>query len=494
MLVGLGCETDSPVAPTTTMDAPTVEEGVRITTPSDGDVFSDGQSVSFTAIVGNVGGVAAGNVIDWTSSLDGEIGMGPSFMAVLASVGTHQITATVKDVERAEVLATASITITVAPLMPPQFRKTFSPASITPSETSRLTFTIDNNSSGTAATALAFTDTLPERVTVFFRANEPTDCTAGTLTIDEDVGPFGNTTRTIRYTGGRVEALTLCTLVLDVTAGVPGTYVNTTGDLTSSAGNSGSTTATLNVTGDSAPSLTFTKEFIDDPVIAGGTVVLQFTIENLDAGSGVADLSFSDDLDAVSPGLLAFNHPGPGACGAGSIFDGQRLLTLSGGNLPPGGQCTFHVLVVAPETPGVFTNRTSLLLADGEFGASSAADDLTVIPAPTVDGAYGPGMFTRGPDTCVPAFFGQSFTGTATITGGGTQLEIGEFEIRNSLGSIANGGGVFDGAGFVGMEPATWHNIVTFDANGNVVIEEGITLTQLACGTTFFSDPLPKMP
>lgn len=78
------------------------------------------------------------------------------------------------------------------------------------------------------------------------------------------------------------------------------------------------------------------------------------------------------------------------------------------------------MLVVAPETPGVFTNRTSLLLADGEFGASSAADDLTVIPAPTVDGAYGPGMFTRGPDTCVPAFFGQSFTGTATITGGGT--------------------------------------------------------------------------
>ena len=52
----------------------------------------------------------------------------------------------------------------------------------------------------------------------------------------------------ITYTGGTVAAGSTCTVQVDVTSGTGGTYVNTTGRLTSSSGDSGTATYTLTVT------------------------------------------------------------------------------------------------------------------------------------------------------------------------------------------------------------------------------------------------------
>ena len=61
---------------------------------------------------------------------------------------------------------------------------------------------------------------------------------------------------------------------------------------------------------------------------------------------------FSDDLDAVIPGLIAsdvsLDVP---PCGAGSVLSGEGtgFLTFSGGELPPlGGTCSFDVEVTVP--------------------------------------------------------------------------------------------------------------------------------------------------
>lgn len=242
-----------------------------------------------------------------------------------------------------------------------------------------------------------------------------------------------------------------------------------------------------------SPSLDFTKQFIDDPVVAGDPVMLEFRIDNLDPVNGVSGLTFSDDLNAVIPGLVAVDLPGPAPCGAGSLVSGTSVLTLDGGNLPPSGSCSFMATLDVPDTAGTFTNRTSDLTAGGQFGAPPAADDLLATPA-TVDGVYGPGTFTRGPDTCDPPFFGDSFTGTVTLSGGGTHLAIAENEIRESTGSFMDGVGTFDGIGSVGPNPAAFHTIVRFriDLGDRLTVEEALGLTDLGCGTTFTSAELLK--
>lgn len=361
VLIGLGCEGSPPTAPTppTGPNAP-IFEGVRITSPSDGDMFVEGESVLFAATVMNDDGDDVSDGIDWISSRDGRFGRGPSFATMNLSVGTHEITA----------------------------------------------------------------EWFPTEGTDIFRR--------GVITITITAAPV-------------------------------------------------------------APSLGFTKQFIDDPVVAGGEVMLEFTIVNQDPGNGVSGLSFSDDLDAVIPGLGAVDVPGADACGAGSEFTGTSVLTLEGGSLPPGGSCTFMVTLQVPETPGTFTNSTTGLSVGQQFGALPAIDDLIITPA-TLDGVYGPGRFTLDSDNCTPAFFPTGFDGTATISGGGTQLAIGGNDpIRLSNGSFVDGVGDFAGVGMVGSEAAGWDVELMFDANGDLVVtEQNRLLLRNNCLGTYISDPLQK--
>jgi FlgD Ig-like domain len=123
---------------------------------------------------------------------------------------------------------------------PPLFSKQFSPASITAGGVSTLTFTIDNTANSVAATGLDFTDNLPAGVVVASPANASVTCTGGTITATPGAGA-------ITYTGGSISAVASCTIQVDVISVTASTYNNTSGDLTSSLGNSGSASATLTV-------------------------------------------------------------------------------------------------------------------------------------------------------------------------------------------------------------------------------------------------------
>ncbi|HPJ67815.1 MAG TPA: InlB B-repeat-containing protein [Desulfobacteraceae bacterium] len=136
---------------------------------------------------------------------------------------------------------------------PPIFSKNFSPETILSGGTSTLTFTIDNTASALAATGLAFTDNLPDGVVVATPPNASAACTGGSLTATDG-------SSTITYSGGSVPAGASCTIQVDVTSSTAGIQTNTTGDLTSSSGNSGPATASLTV-GDEPATIPTLNEF-----------------------------------------------------------------------------------------------------------------------------------------------------------------------------------------------------------------------------------------
>jgi subtilisin len=83
---------------------------VNITSPSDGASFASGASISFS---GSASDTEDGNLTSslvWTSNLNGQIGTGGSFNAVLSD-GTHTITASVTDSGGSS--GSDSITVTV---------------------------------------------------------------------------------------------------------------------------------------------------------------------------------------------------------------------------------------------------------------------------------------------------------------------------------------------------------------------------------------------
>jgi hypothetical protein len=86
---------------------------VAISAPSTGAVFTEGTTVSFVATASDSEDGDLGGSIEWTSSLDGAIGMGPSFSTSALTAGAHTITAGVADSDGLQ--GADSISIVVLP-------------------------------------------------------------------------------------------------------------------------------------------------------------------------------------------------------------------------------------------------------------------------------------------------------------------------------------------------------------------------------------------
>jgi hypothetical protein len=102
---------------TVTID-PNTAPVVTITGPADGSSFAAGTNVSFAGTASDTEDGNLSGSLTWTSSIDGAIGTGGSFMKVL-SVGTHTITAQATD--SGGLPGSSSITVTInPPLVAPQ--------------------------------------------------------------------------------------------------------------------------------------------------------------------------------------------------------------------------------------------------------------------------------------------------------------------------------------------------------------------------------------
>ncbi|MCR9287925.1 T9SS type A sorting domain-containing protein [Saprospiraceae bacterium] len=275
----------------------------------------------------------------------------------------------------------------------PGFTKVFSPSTIGPGSSTTLTFTIDNTGGG-VLNMLDFTDNFPAGMTVAAVPNAAHTCADGTLTAVAGDG-------TITFSDGRLAAGGTCTITVNVTSSTVGTHTNLTGDLTSSAGNSGTATDDLTV---SSTLPGFSKSFSPNTVDLGEISTLTFTIDNTLNPSNIATLNFTDNLPAglvvANPSNASTNCFGPGG-GTLTADSGTSTISLnaSGANfnnlhsLSAGSSCTVTV-DVDPSVVAGYENISGSLTADWQDSGFSTDKLIT-----TVDPIHIQKSFTNDPTT-----------------------------------------------------------------------------------------------
>ncbi len=355
------------------------ETGVTVS-----DTFPAGMSISTALTTTCSGGTLTGNGIGSNSfSLNG---------ASIPTSGNCTITGSVTDNTAGAAINTTgnvsstnggtggTATATLPVELPPTVTKTFAPASIAPGGTSTLTLTFTNPTGNTVTlTGLAISDTYPAGLV---NANTPnrTNTCGGTST-----GSAGGSTLALT-TGNSVAAGGSCTLSITVTAAAGGSYVNTTGNVSSTNGGSdGPATATLAV--NLAP--TITKGFNPTSIPVNGTSTLTLTITNPATNTvALTGVAVSDTL----PSGVVVATPNGASSTCGGTFTataGAGSISLTGGTVAAGSSCTLIANVKAT-TAGNKNNTTGNVSATNGGTGGTASATLTVVAPPTITKAFNP--------------------------------------------------------------------------------------------------------
>ena len=162
---------------------------------------------------------------------------------------------------------------------PPTFTMAFAPVSIVINGISQLTYTIDNSDSAFNLDSLAFSNNLPPGMVAATPSGVTNSCSGTVTAVD------GSSVVTLN--NGTLAFDSSCQIRLNITASIGGAFINTTSDLTSSAGNSGTASASL---------------FVDAPAVItpSANVMLEATAPLTTAALGVATV-----VDDVDVGLVA---------------------------------------------------------------------------------------------------------------------------------------------------------------------------------------------
>jgi len=261
------------------------------------------------------------------------------------------------------VAAPATATLTIDPPPLPTFSKSFSPTSVTLTAPSTLTFTIDNTVSFSAASGLDFTDNLPTNLLVANPASASTTCTGGTLAATSGTG-------VISYTGGTVSAAASCTIQVNVSSSTAATYNNVSGNLTSSAGNSGTAAASLTVNPPPAPG--FSKSFSPSAIAFAGVSTLIFSIDNSGSPASATSLAFTDNLPAGV--VVATPSNAATTCTGGTLtaVNGSSVVSYTGGTVADRTSCTVQTDVTS-SVAGTYVNTSGDLTSSaGNSGTATA--------------------------------------------------------------------------------------------------------------------------
>lgn len=271
---------------------------------------------------------------------------------------------------------TASATLAVE--IPPTITKTFNPTTVAPNTNSLLTITITNPAANTVAlTGLAISDTFPTNIVVGTPANLTNTC-GGTPT-----GAAGG--GTVSLTGGTVNASSSCLISFNVAASAVGSYLNTTGNVsTTNGGTGGTASATLTV----ALAPTTVKTFAPTTIALNGTSTLTVTISNPAANTGaMTGIAVTDTFPA---GMVLAGTPNANNTCGGTFTPAAGSLTLSGGSIAtPGTTCEFNVDVTATSN-GTKNNTTSTVTTTNDGTGAAAAATLTVVSPPSIAKAFSP--------------------------------------------------------------------------------------------------------
>lgn len=269
---------------------------------------------------------------------------------------TSEVTATIDDVTATGDPATDELQVIAGPTLSKAF--TDDPAVPGSTATMELTLTqAPGESSGTASN-IAFSDDLSGVISGLSATGLPANDVCGT-------GSVLSGTTTLTLSGGTLGAGESCTFGVSLAVPAdapPGLHRNQTSSVTADV--EGVSTVTPAASADLlVAGVSLSKTFVDDPVPAGGTVTLRFTIDNV-GSSNATKLSFLDDLDNAVPNMTAAGLPLNDVCGSGSSLSslsGGTVLSFEGGSLAAGTSCTFDVTLNVPETTldGTYNNATS---------------------------------------------------------------------------------------------------------------------------------------
>ena len=134
---------------------------------------------------------------------------------------------------------------------------------------------------------------------------------------------------------------------------------------------------------------TVTKQFGATTVALGVPVSMRFTITNPNPLVPLTGVQLLDDFPV---GLVGASTAPPEGCNGGVIVSDENVgfLTLGGGTLPPGGSCTFSVMVKGT-IAGNYTNTTDPVTTLQSPPGNAASANLTVVGTapPSITKAFG---------------------------------------------------------------------------------------------------------
>jgi uncharacterized repeat protein (TIGR01451 family)/fimbrial isopeptide formation D2 family protein len=273
---------------------------------------------------------------------------------------------------------TASSTLSVLPK--PTISKAFATPNIAISGTTTLTLTVTNPSTALALSNAAFTDTFPANLLVA-TPNALTNNCGGTVTAAAATG-------VLSMSGGTLAVNSSCTISVDVTSSVVGSYSNTAGGVSSAqTGTAGAVSNTAVLTVLATP--TISKAFSPAAIPTDGASTLTLTISNPN-GIGLSGLALTDNFPANL--VVAANPNISGTCGG--IFSpspADASITLAGGTVAANASCTLSVDVTS-SLAGAYSN-TSGGVASTQTGAAGAVSNtavLNVVNPPAIAKSFSP--------------------------------------------------------------------------------------------------------
>ncbi len=273
---------------------------------------------------------------------------------------------------------TASATLTVLPK--PTISKAFASPNIAINGITTLSLIVTNPSTTLALSNVAFTDNFPANLSIASPNALISDC-GGIVTATA-------TTGLVSLSGGSIAINSSCTITVDVTSSVVGSYSNTTSGVSSAqTGAAGAVSNTAVLTVLATP--TISKAFSPTAIPTDGASTLTLTITNPN-GIALSGLAFTDNFPANL--VVAANPNIVSTCGGTFAPAAADVsINLTGGTVAASTSCTVSVDVTSSIT-GTYSN-TSGGVASTQTGAAGAASNpaiLTVVNTPTIAKSFLP--------------------------------------------------------------------------------------------------------
>ena len=274
-------------------------------------------------------------------------------------------------------------------------QKVFSPSSTAAAGTSTIIFTL-SNPNAIDLSAARFSDTFPTAPGAMTTSGVAQNYIGGGRgTCTGAIPSAGSTTvASVSFTGLVIPANSSCTVMVDVTANVPGNYSNTASGLTTAQTGASpgpaSNTATLGVA-----TLGIAKSFSPPSIGVGEKSSLSVVVSN-PTGVAVPGLVVTDSFPAgmsiASPLNVTDGCGGTlrNAANTANSAAGDTGFSLQGGILAANSTCTITADVITSGA-GSYPNTTSAPSSGGVgVGPPSNTATLTVVQKPAISEAFAP--------------------------------------------------------------------------------------------------------